>query len=132
MAEAKESPQVRVVAAVARRDNSLLICRRPPTKRHGDLWEFPGGKCEIGESDFDAMSRELSEELGVTVTSIGEEVFSIADPGSPYLIVFREVEFVGEPLCHEHSELRWASVREIASLPLAPSDKTFVDSLTLR
>ena len=56
---------VRVLAAVIKRNERYLICKRPENKRHGGLWEFPGGKIEIGESNFEAAVRELREELGV-------------------------------------------------------------------
>ena len=39
---------IRVVAAVIKRNDYYLICKRPKGKRHGDLWEFPGGKVEEG------------------------------------------------------------------------------------
>ena len=56
---------MRVLATVIRRDGRLLVCQRPSHKRHGGLWEFPGGKVEPGESDLAASRRELAEELGV-------------------------------------------------------------------
>ena len=62
---------VRVIAAVVWRGDRLLVCQRPAHKRHGGLWEFPGGKVEAGESDAAAARRELREELGVEVTAVG-------------------------------------------------------------
>ena len=78
------TPVVRVVAAVVARGDRALLCRRPAHKRHGGLWEFPGGKREAGESDADAVRRELREELGVTVQAVGREELVVADPGSPF------------------------------------------------
>ncbi len=49
------SAKVRVVAAVIEKDGKVLVCQRPTHKRHGGLWEFPGGKVERGESDFEAV-----------------------------------------------------------------------------
>ena len=125
--ETLPTSQVRVVAAVVTRGATTLVCRRPFEKRHGGLWEFPGGKCEARESDLEAVTRELFEELGVRVLSIGEALFSIADPDSPFLIVFLPVDFSGEPNCHEHTAILWAPLDEIANLSLAPSDRKFVD-----
>src|SRR5690606_20769929 len=62
---------IRVLAAVIRRDGRWLVCRRPAHKRHGGLWEFPGGKLEPGESLLEAATRELEEELAVRVTGVG-------------------------------------------------------------
>ena len=118
---------IRVIAAVISRGDELLVCQRPHHKRHGGLWEFPGGKCEPGESDADAARRELREELGVEVTEVGDEELVIADPDSPFLIVFTPVRIVGEPTCHEHIALRWERPSELAHLPLAPSDRRYVE-----
>lgn len=123
------SALTRVIACVARRGDQLLVCQRPPHKRHGGLWEFPGGKCEPGESDADAARRELLEELGVLLTEVGSPALSVHDDGSEFLIVFVPVEFEGEPVCIEHSDLAWASPPDLLALPLAPSDLRFVRSL---
>jgi mutator protein MutT len=125
-------PTIRVVAAVVGRGERLLVCRRPPHKRHGGLWEFPGGKCEPGESDVDAVRRELREELGVEATAVGEEDFAIVDPGSPFLIAFVPATIAGEPTCHEHTALAWGTPEELARLPLAPSDRRYVEELLER
>lgn len=119
----------RVIAAVIRRDDTLLICRRPAHKRHGGLWEFPGGKCELGEDDTESITRELAEELDVRVRSVGTELFSTSDPESPFIIVFLPVVIEGEPQCIEHTEIRWANLAEVAQFALAPSDARFVQYL---
>ena len=120
---------IRVIAAVVRRNATYLVCRRPLHKRHGGLWEFPGGKLEAGESNLDAAQRELAEELGVKALSIAAPLFSVADPGSEFLIEFVPTEIDGEPRCLEHVDLRWMPLAELASLQLAPSDRRFVEFL---
>ncbi len=124
--------QIRVVAAVISRGDRYLVCQRPPDKRHGGLWEFPGGKRELGESDADAARRELREELGVEVVAVSDEEFAITDPGSPFLIAFVPVRIAGEPTCHEHSALSWGTMKEIADLTLAPSDRRYVEFMLTR
>ena len=121
--------RIRVVAAVIERDGRLLVCQRPAHKRHGGLWEFPGGKVHDGETDFAAVRRELDEELGLEATSVGRVLCSIEDPGSEFLIVFVATEASGEPELREHSALAWASPSELAELPLAPSDAVFARTL---
>lgn len=116
----------RVVAAVIAREEGLLVCQRPAHKRHGGLWEFPGGKCEPGESDHAATARELDEELGVVVQRTGPALFVAHDEGSPFEIVFLPVVIDGTPECREHDALRWASPAELLRLPLAPSDRRCV------
>ncbi|NUS98780.1 MAG: NUDIX domain-containing protein [Gemmatimonadaceae bacterium] len=118
---------IQVLAAVIKRADRYIIRKRPPHKRHGNLWEFPGGKLEPDESLLDAANRELQEELGVAAVKVGEPLVSFADPGSPFVIEFVPTEIRGDPTCVEHSELRWATLHEIQSLPLAPTDRQFVE-----
>lgn len=59
-------PPLRVVCAVIQGDDGrVLIARRLPHQPLGGLWEFPGGKLEPGESEHDALARELEEEIGI-------------------------------------------------------------------
>lgn len=117
---------IRVVAAVIERNGKLLVCQRPAHKRHGGLWEFPGGKCEPGESDEQAIQRELLEELAVSTTIVGSELLSVTDDGGEFVIVFMEVEIEGIPKSLEHDALAWAAPAELLLMPLAPSDRRFV------
>jgi ADP-ribose pyrophosphatase len=93
------------------------------------MWEFPGGKIEQGESDFEAANRELTEELGVSVVSVSPPHFTVADPGSHFVIEFMPAEIDGSPRCIEHSEIRWVPLSEMPHLELAPSDRRFVENL---
>lgn len=120
---------VRVIACVISRNDEFLVCQRPPSKRHGGLWEFPGGKVEPGESDEAAAKRELLEELGVQMIEASESNFSMSDPDSPYVIVFMPVSIRGMPCCTEHIDLQWGTPDQLATLPLAPSDRSFVNHL---
>lgn len=121
------STPIRVVAAVIRRKDTLLVCQRPLHKRHGGLWEFPGGKCEPGESDAEAIRRELMEELGVEAVAVGEVQLETADPDSPYVIAFLSVSIAGELNSTEHTELAWTTLPALRRLPLAPSDQRYVE-----
>jgi 8-oxo-dGTP diphosphatase len=118
-----------VIAAVVQRGNKFLICQRPAHKRHGGMWEFPGGKCEPGERLLDAARRELHDELGVTVIAIGDRLYSVADAGSAFVIEFVPTSIEGEPVCIEHPAILWATLDELDELNLAPSDRRFVEFL---
>jgi 8-oxo-dGTP diphosphatase len=119
-------PLTRVIAAVIERGDCVLVAQRPSAKRHGGMWEFPGGKVEGSESDLDAIRRELAEELGVRVVSISTPIAAIQDPGSDHVIVFVPTLVHGEPECWEHAAIRWASWSDLDALPLAPTDRRFV------
>jgi 8-oxo-dGTP diphosphatase len=114
---------------VVRRGGRVLLCRRPLEKRHGGLWEFPGGKVEAAEDWTAALGRELSEELGVLVSDVGDELFAHADPGSSFLIHFVACEIVGEPECREHDAIEWVSEASLSDYSLAPADEAFAHSL---
>lgn len=120
-------PPVRVLAAVIERSGAWLLCLRPTGKRHGGCWEFPGGKLEPGEDLLAAARRELREELGVEVDSVGGVLFSRQDPGSPFVIEFVDVVIRGEPRALEHEALCWVDGAGAARLPLAPTDRAFVE-----
>ncbi len=64
---------IRVVAGALFRDGLFLAALRPAGSAEAGLWEFPGGKVEPGESDEEALRREIREELGAEA-SIGEEL----------------------------------------------------------
>jgi len=121
--------QQRVIACVLQRGGKFLVCQRPEHKRHGGLWEFPGGKADPNESDVEAACRELHEELDVQLESADAVLFEVSDAGSPYLIAFLPVRARGEPRCLEHSALTWGSPEELLELALAPGDRAFVEHL---
>jgi len=118
---------VRVVAAVIEREAKLLICLRPAHKRHGGLWEFPGGKVHEGETETEAVIRELREELGVETLSVGDVVFSSVDEGGVFEICFIPAVVAGQPTALEHSALAWCSRDDLPSYALAPSDRAFAN-----
>ena len=117
----------RVLAAVVSDGDRYLVGQRPRAKRHGGLWEFPGGKTEDGEGIFGTVSRELREELGVEVTRVERPIYEALDPESPFLISFVPAKVRGHPVAHEHEKLFWGTPQELARLDLAPSDRRFVE-----
>lgn len=132
MTEEPAGQTIPVLAAVIRRDGRFLVARRPTEKRHGGLWEFPGGKMGPEESLVEAADRELREELAIRATSVGRVLFEARDPGSPFLIRFVEVETTGEPRALEHLEVGWYEGRALTTLSLAPTDARFVKEWVLK
>jgi mutator protein MutT len=58
-----------VVGALVRDGRVLLVHRRPDKRAYPDVWDLPGGQIEAGESELDALARELHEELGVRIAT---------------------------------------------------------------
>lgn len=124
-----DMPRIPVMAAVIQREDCVLLGLRPRHKRHGGLWEFPGGKVDRGESSEDALRRELREELNVDLVWCGPILYVVRDPGSDFEIQFVRAEIVGVPEPIEHEILAWVAVGDLLGLPLAPSDAQFAATL---
>ena len=59
---------IEVTAAIIKNDDKILICQRPKGKKMADMWEFPGGKTEVGETTEQCIIRECNEELDITIS----------------------------------------------------------------
>ncbi len=115
---------VSVVGAVIVRNGLVLCAQRGPDGSLPGLWEFPGGKVELGESKVDALHREIREELSVDVL-VGEELDSSTyeyDFAAVTLTTFWCSLPAGEPAKSEHSDLRWLSPRDLHEIEWAPAD----------
>jgi 8-oxo-dGTP diphosphatase len=113
-----------VVGAVLLRGGRCLVARRRPGGSAGGRWEFPGGKVEEGETPELALERELGEELGVSArigTFAGRGQASRPGRTIALDVYFAELVF-GEPVAHDHEELRWVSAAELDELAWAEAD----------
>ena len=114
-------------------DGRVLICKRPPGKSMAGLWEFPGGKVEVGEIPEQALIRELGEELAIDVTaaclapltfaSHAYEDFHLLMP----LFVCRKWEGIVMPM--EGQELAWVRPIKLRSYDMPPADVPLVAHL---
>ena len=120
-----------VVAALIWRGERFLICQRPAHKKRGLLWEFVGGKTEVGETREAALVRECMEELGVTV-AVGD-VFMEVDHVYPdltvHLTLFNAKITHGEIQLLEHHDAKWITVDEIDGFEFCPADEEILERL---
>jgi len=129
----QDSPIVVVLAAVIERDGRILVTRRLRNTHLAGLWEFPGGKCDPGESHEACLARELREELGVE-SRIGEEmlVTEHAYPDRTVRLHFRECEIQGDPQPLLGQQMKWVNRQELATLDLPAADHQLIDQLCRR
>jgi 8-oxo-dGTP diphosphatase len=114
----------RVVLAVLARTGRVLLChRRADRDWYPDVWDFPGGHLEAGETPEDAARREVMEELGVVVE--GEVRIHAAwasDDGTEEVTFVLVEDWRGEPANlapEEHDAVRWFTLGEALTVPLA-------------
>ena len=120
-----------VVAAIIRRNGELLLSRRKPTSHLANLWEFPGGKVERGESMTAALQRELREELDIDV-HVNDEYYSTTHhyPTKSIELHFFNCSIVrGEPRAIDVAEFRWIKTADIRSYKFPEADLELVERL---
>ena len=114
-----------VVAALICKNNKFMICQRPAHKARGLLWEFVGGKVELGETKEQALIRECREELNVLL-SVGD-VFMVVIHEYPditvHLTLFNATIAEGDPQKLEHNEIQWITPNEISNYEFCPADE---------
>jgi 8-oxo-dGTP diphosphatase len=120
-----------VAAAVIERDGRFLLTRRQRGVHLEGYWEFPGGKCEHGETHTTCLEREIREELGVEA-AVGDELFATTHAYADRLV---ELHFLrctlGEtPAPQLGQEMRWVAREELATLAFPPADTELIQMLS--
>jgi len=120
-----------VAAAVIERDDAFLLTRRQQGVHLEGLWEFPGGKCDEGESLESCLLRELREELAVGADVAGE-IFAVTHryPERQVELHFFRCELRGDPVPQLGQEMRWVPRGELAGLDFPPADAELIAMLS--
>lgn len=126
------SKRIRVVGAIIRRNDTVFAARRNPDRSAGSLWEFPGGKVEVGETPEEALARELREELNIDIC-VGQfidqstsEVAGAVIELSCYSATLRDAEPTSST---DHDAMAWVALDELDQLDWAPGDIPIIGRL---
>ncbi|MEU1588538.1 NUDIX domain-containing protein [Micromonospora sp. NPDC005710] len=115
-----------VVTGVLVENGTVLLVHRRPTKRvYPDVWDLPGGLVEAGESELQALAREMHEELGVHIAMESASRLGVLHAGSGegtiQIGVWHVRDWVGSPTNSapdEHDDMAWVGISKLRELPL--------------
>ncbi|MBL8601807.1 MAG: (deoxy)nucleoside triphosphate pyrophosphohydrolase [Myxococcales bacterium] len=122
---------IRVVAAVIERDGQYLITQRRPSAVLPLLWEFPGGKVEGGETDAEALRREVRHRLDAEI-EVGTLISFVSHAYEAYSVDLHlyDCRLVSEaPRAANVHEFRWVRSDEFEKYPFTPADEASMSKL---
>jgi len=122
---------IEVAAGLIFRDGRLLITQRPEGGHLPGRWEFPGGKCEPGETLPECLQRELREELGIEVC-VGEpaETITHSYPEKTVKLIFFNCQLAGgEPRGMEGQSIAWVTSDELDEYEFPEADARLLEKL---
>jgi 8-oxo-dGTP diphosphatase len=119
------------VAVIVNADNEVLLALRQAHQHQGNLWEFPGGKLEPGEQPYDALVREIKEEIALDVHEASPLIEVSHDYGDKqvFLDVWHVTQFQGEPVGLEGQRIRWCHISAIDSRTIPIANLPILDAL---
>ncbi len=121
-----------VVAGIIRREDDYLVAKRPEDTHLGGYWEFPGGKPEPGESDRQALRRELQEELAIQST-VEDPFFETTHSYDERIVQLRfyhcSIPDTSSPEPVECERIRWVHVTDLPELRFPPADRELLSAL---
>ncbi|MBT0585534.1 8-oxo-dGTP diphosphatase MutT [Alteromonas oceanisediminis] len=123
--------RIDVAVGVIVHRSSVLIAQRAKHLHQGDKWEFPGGKIEPGESQQQALCRELEEEVCIQVTECAHW-FSLSfdyPDKSVNLHIWGVTDFTGEPEGREGQPLRWAPIDTLPQYTFPEANQPIIERL---
>lgn len=127
----KTKKKIRVVAAMVARNDQYLVTQRRSSAVLPLLWEFPGGRCEEGESDQQALSREFRERLNADV-EVGQLVSYVDHEYEGYCLdlYLYECRLLTDSLqAVGVNDFRWVRSQDFNSLEFTPADEASMNQL---
>lgn len=122
---------VHVAVGVVLRAQRVFITRRAAAQHQGGFWEFPGGKCEAGESVEQALTRELREEIGIELHCCQPLICIEHDYGDKQvkLDTYLVTDFSGEPYGREGQPGRWIAVDTLQQYAFPAANVAIIEAL---
>ncbi len=121
---------IEIVGALIQKDNKFLIAQRKVGDA-GDKWEFPGGKIEFGETDVDAIKREVKEELDIEVDVLkylGSNFYTYPTR-TIHMNLYHCKYLSGNIGLSDHKDFKWIDLNQLHNFELCPLDCMFVKKL---
>jgi 8-oxo-dGTP diphosphatase len=113
--------------------DEVLITKRTANQHLAGYWEFPGGKVEENEDVITALSRELFEELGITISNVEKlTVVNYEYPDKKVLLdIWKVYEWSGVPTGKENQEIAWSKINQLNQFEFPEANKHIVQTLLL-
>ncbi len=124
--------QLVCLIALINEQNEILISLRNGSKEYDGFWEYPGGKVEKNESLYDALNREVHEELGIILQENCNSplAFSMEKKFETenLLLLFTSRKWLGNPQEQENKSLKWIKSNDLNSFKMPPAN-LFLNSI---
>lgn len=126
-------PMLVAAAAITNEKGQVLIARRPAGVDQAGLWELPGGKLAPYETGFQALRREIREELGIEVIKARPliRVRHLYSTKTVLLDVWKVLEFTGKPWGKEGQPIRWVAADDLVNYTFPAANKPIIKAVQL-
>ena len=120
-----------VAVGVIAMDGEILVAKRAAGQHQGELWEFPGGKLEPGETVEHALARELEEELAIRVARAAPFMVVEHDYHDKQVLldVWLVTAFSGKPMAMESQPLAWVSPGALSEYAFPEANQPIVEKV---
>ncbi|PMJ98997.1 8-oxo-dGTP diphosphatase MutT [Vibrio sp. 10N.261.55.A7] len=123
--------RIHIVAGIIFNQNrsQVYITQRPEKSHKGGYWEFPGGKVELDETSFQAMARELNEEVGINVTEqtlLEHLEYDYPEKSLKFDFILIH-DFEGKPYGREEQRGEWVTISDLSSYRFPEANQPIVD-----
>jgi 8-oxo-dGTP diphosphatase len=122
-----------VVGALIVKNNKILICQRSLDNDHPLKWEFPGGKVKTQEEPYQALKREINEELKISIGHpiyLCDYMFEYKDLDKKVKLFFYLInEYSGEISNNVHNQLKWIEIKQLSDYDFLEGDHEIIKKI---